>query len=307
MKRMKDFELDSFQFGLIEKSQNKFRFKLISEHDNLRTELNDHGDIIALIDKGVLLRNHIIKRTHCNYVYYVSDINIQSDDVLINILRKKFDPDNIHKSFALQKISLDSFKKKDIKLDKEKLAIPRIARRSEVQIEPPRAASPSYAITGMANILFQQEYRGTFDTPAEDESQRYPLQRELGRELAERIYFWRQDIESADSRLSVSQRIENSREFINYLRSLIVNYRSGSFMYQQLESFIIQVEAFIDHNSRDVPLASLREDANAYRVHAASLIDQALLSQEITNQARQIPANVFYTAVNAMNTVSSTF
>lgn len=108
---MKDLKLDSFLFRLISKEEDKSQFLLISEHDNLRTEVDEDGIILALIDKDVLLRNHIVKATRNSYVYYISEIIIKNNNVNIDMLRKKFDPADIHKSRQYQKIALDSYLK----------------------------------------------------------------------------------------------------------------------------------------------------------------------------------------------------
>lgn len=115
MKRMKDFTLESFQFGLIDKSENEFKFKLISTHDHLKSEVNENGIILALMDSldNVILRNHIIKKTRNHYLYYISNIDMAEEGVFIKMLRKHFDANEISRLSYLQKIALVKYKNED--------------------------------------------------------------------------------------------------------------------------------------------------------------------------------------------------
>jgi hypothetical protein len=108
MELMKNFEINHFSFGIENKKPNRCQFRLISQHDNLRVETGRNG-ISALIDKGVLLRNHIVKYTPNHYMYYVEDILMNQKGLFINLLRRKFEEENIQKSLVYQKIALSNY------------------------------------------------------------------------------------------------------------------------------------------------------------------------------------------------------
>src|ERR1700733_8560069 len=109
MKQMKDFVLGAFQFALVEKSKDKFRFKLKSAHANLRTETDTKGNILALIDNDVVLRNHIVKYTRNNYVYFIASITLDESGVEFTLCRKKFKSENIQQSLSNQRFALDAY------------------------------------------------------------------------------------------------------------------------------------------------------------------------------------------------------
>jgi hypothetical protein len=231
---MKDFVLNSFHFGLVEKGVDRFLFKLVSDHDNLRTERNERGEIIALIDGDVLLKNHIIKHTRNDYVYFVSDIALEKVAITIQMLRKKFDHDKIVKSLASQRLALDSYKKKELKLDNEKKAEANPLRRRAIpaiveqeQARPARATATfnpnttcNFPVTGMANAPFEfrQEYQAV--PPAIP----VPLRFEsvIGRSNAQEIELYGSRL--ADNSLNVEARIEAGHDLLDMIEDV-----SGSF------------------------------------------------------------------------------
>jgi hypothetical protein len=209
---MKDFSLNSFHFALIDKGTSEFRFKIDSEHEFLRVEVGDKDSILALIDKGVLLRNHIVKHTRNNYVYYLPHINLEKDGIFVTMFRRRFEEENIYKSLSMQKIALSAY---SLKKTKTETIDGNFSATGLVELEsiPLRPRSEGTGLRNRsipANISFSGIAIPVLNEAPLPRREEYPNENILGTTLARRLDLYEHELLT---RVGASNRLRCARAY----------------------------------------------------------------------------------------------